>query len=129
MLNSAVNAILHTAGAILPHVTYELVIEDSVDHAPWRVGRVEIVEELSGDHAGTLWLENDDPHANERELRGRSACLLVSRPGLSERRFAGVVRTVVSEGIDGGGVRRCRVVLVPAFQCLDETVEWRRFVD
>src|SRR6476646_3630007 len=120
MIDPAMALVFRAADAVLPHVTYELAVEDAVDQAPWRVGRIEVDEELSGAHTATVWLENDDPSANERELRGRSACLLVARPGLTERRFAGVVRTVVSEGVDATGVRRCRLVLVPAFQCLDE---------
>jgi type VI secretion system secreted protein VgrG len=110
-------------------IGYDFEVGEGVVHAPWRVRRVEIAEELSGECAATVHLQNDDPLANERELRGRSAALLAYRPNLAERRFSGIVRTVVSEGIDARGVRGCRVTLVPAFQCLDETIEWRKFVD
>jgi type VI secretion system secreted protein VgrG len=116
-------------GDLLVPVSYELALEERFDHAPWRVNTVEVVEELSGEYSATVSLENDNPATEERELRGSSASLLLIRAGQGERRFSGIVQTVVSEGITSNGTRRCRIVLVPAFQCLAETIDWQKFVN
>jgi type VI secretion system secreted protein VgrG len=119
-----------SAGAtLLGDVRYRFEAEGSSGPAAWRVSAVEVSEELSGDYTGTVSLENDDPAADERELRGASASLSIERPGRGTRRFSGIVTTVVSEGIAASGVRRARAVLVPAFKCLDQAVDWRKFVN
>ena len=45
------------------------------------------------------------------------------------RRFSGIVQTVVSEGTTPNGIRCCRLSVCPAFQCLDDTVDWNKFLN
>lgn len=113
----------------LPAVQYDLTIGATVSSFPWRVASIAIDEDLSGGYHAVIQVENEAPDADREPLLGAEACLTIRRPGTLERRFPGVLRAVTSHGIDVTRVTHCTLELEPAFACLDEGVETRRFQD
>lgn len=112
----------------LPDVTYHLALPE-LGQSPWWVKRLAITEELSGECRADLSIENDDAAANQDELLGTSATFALRRGDITERRFSGIIRSVISQENDRTGRLQARIVIEPAFKCLDERIEWAKFVD
>jgi type VI secretion system secreted protein VgrG len=110
-------------------LTYDLIVEDGLQPHPWSVKRINVSEELSGEYRATLSIENDDSSTDADELLGSSATLVIRRGDGTARPFSGIVRSVVSEGLDRTGRLHGRIVIEPAFKCLDEGIEWNKFVN
>jgi type VI secretion system secreted protein VgrG len=116
-------------GGVLPAVQLSLTIDGKVAAVPWKVSAVTLDEELSGGYRATIDVETESLDGDVEPLLGAEACLTLTRPGHLPRVVPGIIRGVTSHGRDGTGIVHCTLELEPAFACLDEGQETRRFQD